>query len=913
MSNKNNISILEPERCTGCGVCDNSCPVNAITMVSDDEGFRVPFVDEGKCINCKLCVKSCPALSLKKDNKIKPDMYAVRADDKIRAVSSSGGVFSLIAEYIFSKGGYVCGAAFDKDMKLKHVMVSSMDELPKLRGSKYLQSDTVDIYNKVKKALSDNKPVLFVGTPCQVAGLNNYIGKNDNLFTADILCHGVPSQQVFDKFLDELPEGAGRAGKKKSIENIDFRNKRHGWNAEHIIVSYSDGTEYDKSMREGNLYVKAFLSNMILRESCEHCPFSNFPRHGDISMGDFWGIASYDKSQNDGKGTSIVFVNNLKGKQLFDTAIKPKSITKQFDFFENMPNRIRSYFKANPRRGKLLKLLKNHSFAEAMQLTLQEKFDVGLVSNFYAVNFGGSLTQYALYNVLEDMGFSTLMIERPKSAKGIIPEKVREICYEKWPYPEYALAKQYPTKDDMRELNKHCNSFVVGSDQLFQNSLFNALGGIYTLDWVANTKRKIAYAASFGYDHVWGEPEQLAEMGYFMQQFDAFSVREDSGVNVAKHYFGVEAVQVLDPVFLVDHKHYNELISHSARKIEDNYISSYILDPSEDKVEMLRTLNKSLGLRVEVFSELGNKDSDKFAEFGVTKLKVEGRLQSIKHASFFLCDSFHGTCLAIIYNVPFISVVNKQRGGARFGSLLRYFGLEDRMVESLEEFKSKPELLKPIDFSYANKRLKAGREFGLKWLRSALLKEPKKGASIYDILMSRLAERDKEIQFLRKRVECLYRDRNTLPVADNIEDYLKALKANQSSCIYVVAVKDTPGLSVTEELAHKLSECLGITENMVGRHWKSYAAVVDGGKLIFEKLSDKKIEKSLKLGDFGIRIESAALNVGNMAQIIVNGTDYAVNRRGFNIVAIDKTDGYVCDSVRLDFHLKSYVFERKNI
>ncbi len=905
MSGKTNITILESARCTGCGVCENSCPVDAITFGEDAEGFRMPFVDDGKCIDCKACVRSCPVLTLKKYNKIKPDMYAVRADDSVREVSSSGGVFSLLAEYALNNGGFVCGAAFDDDMKLRQVIISDKSQLYRLRGSKYVQSNTGDVYNRVKAEVRAGKPVLFVGTPCQVAAVKNYVS-GGNLITADILCHGVPSQNSLDKYLSEI------SGHKK-ITDIQFRNKRNGWNAEHIIVSYADGTEYDNSMSEGNLYVKAFLSNMMLRRSCENCPFCEFPRHGDISMGDFWGINNFDKTQNDGKGTSVVFVNNAKGAALMGDVIKKNAAVKKFAFSDKMPNRIKSFFRANAKRDQFLNNLRAHGFTDAMNYTNQDKFDIGLVSNYCAVNFGGSLTQFALCRVLEDMGYTVLMIDRPANAPDKIPANFRSICYDKWPYPEYALAKQYATKDDMRELNNFCDAFVVGSDQLFQNTLFNYLGGIYTLDWVENTKKKVAYAASFGFDYVWGDRRQLAEMGYFLQQFDAFSVREDSGVRVAKEYFGVDAVQVLDPVFLCDKKHYDQLMAHSDRIIKDKYISSYILDPTEEKIEMLKTLSRSLGLRAEVFSELGNKNSGMFDGLDYVALRAEGRLQSIKNASFFLCDSFHGTCFAIIFNIPFVSVVNKKRGGARFGSLLKYFGLEERMVESYEEFIARPDLLGPIDFAYANERLVYGRKYGLKWLKEALGKEHKKGASIYDILTDRLAERDREIKSLRRLVKNLYKEKSMLPFTDTVSDYLRELKENMPRCIYVVSVKDTPGISVTADIAKKLRESLGIKQDLFRKHWKSFAAVIDEGKAVFEELSDKKIEKKLRLDGFELRIVSAALNVGNVAEISVNGREYALNKRGFNIVAIDKTDGRVCDSAQLDLHLKNYVLEHKDI
>lgn len=902
-----NISVLSNDHCTGCGACINICPTGAIKMIADSEGFNMPYINNDLCVDCGACVNNCPVLNIKKKNLIMPDMYAVRAEDKVREKSSSGGVFTVLAEEILKNGGFVCGAAFDDNMKLRHIMINDVADLYKLQGSKYLQSDTGLIYKQVKEKLYAGNKVLFVGTPCQVAAINQFVGKKaENLVTVDILCHGVPSQKIFDLYLNGI-----RTDKK--ITSIDFRNKRFGWQLDSILIKYFDESETVSSLKNDDVYLRGFLRNLFLRKSCEECPFSEFPRHGDISIGDFWGIGNYDKEQNDGKGTSIVFVNNKKGQNIMENVLKQQTKVKHFVFSDKMPNRIHSLYKHNAQRDRFFTLLNHHSFREAVEYVFKNRYDIGLVSNYCAGNFGGSLTQYALYNVLQDMGYSVLMIDRPADAKDKIHPEYKTRYYQKWPYHDYATSKQYPNKESMRDLNNICDNFVVGSDQLFQNTLYNILGEIYTLDWVANDKRKIAYAASFGYDHVWGDSKQIAEMGYFMQQFDGFSVREDSGVTVAKNVFGVDAVHVLDPVFLCDKKHYDELIVNAQAKSTKNYIGAYILDPNSEKNLILSYVQKTLNKKVEVFSELNNLNKDLFANFNYVDLKNEERLLNIKNSDFFLCDSFHGTCLAIIYNVPFISIVNKNRGGARFSSLLNYFGLSDRMIESYDELLKRPELLEPIDFTEVNKKLEEGRKFGIEWLQNKLSTPTRHGASIYDILVNRLADQKKEIDKLQQMVRILYGQRTKLPFIDSIEEYVKELSKAKEKNIILLSVKDTPGISMTDEFANNLKNALGIQSLLSNHHWYSYVGIIADRKVLFESLDKNKIIKSMDIEGFNIRITSAALKVGNVSEIKVNNKEYSQNKRGINIVVIDKELGTVIDSVCIDPHLKNYVFIRDKI
>ncbi|NLK40400.1 MAG: 4Fe-4S binding protein [Clostridiales bacterium] len=904
--------------CTGCGACKNICPTDAIEMEPNSEGFIVPIVYSDKCINCGKCIKVCPALNIEYNNTEKPKIYAVRGNDELRAVSSSGGMFSLLANEILGQGGLVCGAAFDNEMQLKHTMISSIENLAGLRGSKYLQSNTEYIYREIKDKLLQNRKVLFVGCPCQVAALNCYLKhthtKNrENIITVDLLCHGVPSQELFSKYLREIKD---KYHKYDEVLHVDFRNKKFGWTAEHIIIKFKSGKQYE-SNRKNDPYLTLFLKNLGLRKSCSDCPFSVFPRQGDLSIGDFWGISKIDESQNDGKGTSMVFINNSKGKAIFNRI--------KHDFFDHkqikinqyeIKNRIKSVFPANKHRDRFLKFTQRYSLEQSISMSLNSIYDIGLVSNYLADNFGGSLTQYSLYHTLEDMGYSVLMIERPLDAPSKLKKDMLEKIYLEKPYPDYSLATHYPNKDAMRELNDKCHTFVVGSDQLFQYSLYNALGRFVSLDWVSDIKRKIAYAASFGHAHIWGDKSILSEMAYYLKRFDAFSVREESGIDILKNQFEIDGEVVLDPVFICNPIHFMKLIDKSTRKLKDHYIASYILDPTYDKQLILRKAMEKLSLPIEIFSELAHSNEyvKPLGDLNVVQLKIEERLQSIANCDFFITDSFHGTCFAIIMNKPFISILNRNRGGSRFESLLSMLGLRDRLIENADDLNGKDYLYSPINYDIVNKTLEIEKEKSIKWLNKALNTPEKKSFTDYDILQNKIAQQNERIEKLENLINKIIRSEENIIFIEDIYEYLELLNKYKSKYIIFISVKDTPGFKLDNSIALKLMS-LGLKTDLQNKHWHSYIGIVDSGNLVYEKLSSYNeglvFEKKLKR--MHVHVVSKPFKKGNVAKIILDGIDYAINKRGLNIVVYDKYATKVIDSVCFDTHSKDLICIRQTL
>lgn len=310
------VSNVIGERCTGCTACKCICPKNAVSMQADQEGFLRPRVDEKTCVECGLCEKVCPVLAASHDSAGQvPTVYAGwNLDEETRINSSSGGIFPALAQAILDRNGIVIGAAYDGKLDVKHVLIESESELARVGQSKYVQSDPEKAFVQIRRALKENRDVLFCGTPCQVAGLRRYIGGEDeHLYCCDFVCHGVISPKVYRKYLTDV----GRTFKSKPV-SIQFKNKEYGWNRFSTKISMEDGSVYQKDRNEDRYTMGYTKHHLYLRPSCHQCEFRTIPRQADISLADFWGIGKIDPKLDDEKGTSAILINTPKGQGLFE-------------------------------------------------------------------------------------------------------------------------------------------------------------------------------------------------------------------------------------------------------------------------------------------------------------------------------------------------------------------------------------------------------------------------------------------------------------------------------------------------------------------------------------------------------------------------------------------------------------------
>lgn len=304
------IHITEPKNCCGCNACVQACPKHCIRMQEDSEGFLYPFVDRESCIDCGLCERVCPVINQNKPKKPVVTLAAVNSDKSVRLASSSGGIFTLLAERTIDNGGVVFGAAFDENWDVKHICIDSKSELPKLRGSKYVQSIIGNCYKEAKTHLSAGKEVLFSGTPCQIAGLKKFLHKEyKNLKTVDVVCHGAPSPLVWRKYLDEVSSMYNIA----QIKDIQFRDKTEGWKNFSLLIKYKDKEGVEKTFRETlneNIFMRCFLSNLCLRPSCYACPARDGKSGSDITLADLWGAENICPESDDDKGVSLILLRN---------------------------------------------------------------------------------------------------------------------------------------------------------------------------------------------------------------------------------------------------------------------------------------------------------------------------------------------------------------------------------------------------------------------------------------------------------------------------------------------------------------------------------------------------------------------------------------------------------------------------
>ena len=330
MIEKKNILKLE---CTACGACVSVCNHKAITFIENDEGFNYPVIYKELCVNCGLCEKVCLELITESSSKsnVKDGYYGWHKDETVRLGSSSGGVFTGIADEVIKRGGVVFGAIYDGcSGNVMHVSTRDVD-IGLLRKSKYVQSFCGDIFKKVYNELMSGYEVLFSGTPCQIAGLKSYLGKDyKNLITCDFLCHGVPAVKLLKDHLKYL-----RGKNRHQIKEIDFRPKVRGWSKYDLKIIFENGKVCIRHS-ENDAFFVAFLNNLSLRNCCYKCKYSDNNNQSDITIGDFWGYRKYNPGINDEKGLSLVVVNTEKGKSYLEAVKQLQLYSLDWMFVESV-------------------------------------------------------------------------------------------------------------------------------------------------------------------------------------------------------------------------------------------------------------------------------------------------------------------------------------------------------------------------------------------------------------------------------------------------------------------------------------------------------------------------------------------------------------------------------------------------
>ena len=339
MSSINNISTKRREECCGCGLCANICAKQAIIMQPDTLGFRYPVVDIEKCTNCGLCVKKCPFEKPVPQSDFTQRYFALRHKDEAELLKSqTGAAFVILSDLILANGGIVYGAAFDQCFHVLHKRATNNEEREELRYSKYTQSNIENCFESIKTDLRNGLTVLFTGTPCQVAAVKSAVPTklSEKLFLVDIICHGVPSPQIWNDYLVYIENKYGK------IKKAYFRDKRKGWNVQKETFQCNKEHSFIT-------FKKLFYSHICLRHSCYNCQFTSYDRCSDITISDFWGWEKISDKFSDNKGVSLAIINTGKGLSLF-TSIEKGHFTQEVNKEDCSQPQLNHPAKYNPNR-----------------------------------------------------------------------------------------------------------------------------------------------------------------------------------------------------------------------------------------------------------------------------------------------------------------------------------------------------------------------------------------------------------------------------------------------------------------------------------------------------------------------------------------------------------------------------------
>lgn len=367
------IDIKDKKDCCGCAACVQRCPKQCISLKTDEEGFLYPKVNADLCIDCGLCEKVCPVINQNANREPLHCFAAYNEDEEVRLKSSSGGVFTLLAEKMIEKGGVVFGARFDKDWSVVHDFAETKDGLAAFRGSKYLQSRIGNSFAEAERFLKAGRQVLFSGTPCQIAGLKGFLRKEyEGLLAVEIVCHGVPSPKIWHRYLKEKQTQMGA----DRITNVEFRNKKTGWKR------YSFQLEYEKGDRtciyaeyaSQNPYMKGFLSDIYLRPSCHACPAKHLKSGADITLGDFWGIQHRLPEMDDDKGVCGLLCNTQKAMAQFAEISVVQTECQFLDVAAGNPALLHSVKEPVEKRNRFFSRLNGRNFEKEVSKYTQVPF-----------------------------------------------------------------------------------------------------------------------------------------------------------------------------------------------------------------------------------------------------------------------------------------------------------------------------------------------------------------------------------------------------------------------------------------------------------------------------------------------------------------------------------------------------------
>lgn len=660
--------------------------------------------------------------------------------------SSSGGMFAELARYILSKGGVVFGCTMERiedGFDVKHIYIENEEDLYKLQGSKYVQSNLKNTIKEAKEFLDKGRIVLYSGTPCQIAGLKAYLKQDyDNLLTVDLSCEGTPSLKIFNDYIKYLEKYVI----KHKIIDFKFRSKKHfGWSTSGFIAVYEHDNKIAEKILPQNLssYFTFFLNGTILQERCFNCNFTGLNRMGDVTIADAWGVdkeytellkTKFDKN----KGISLVLMNSKKGENAIETihknivinsvdvkklrkynhplrhpSIKAANRNKYLSEYNlNGYKGVENLFRADLGVRYYYYLLKNHTpnFIKTiikLFMPRNKKTDCLLMTYFCLNNYGSILTAYALKKAISNMGFNCKLIINASLNYFVNKNK-----------KNYSLTKRCVNKSDYINLNKLSEIFVLGSDNLINldtNGINEVAQNLF--NYTFKCKKRIMISGSIGsWDGKTKNQEEHDYIKYLLDRFDYVSTREEHGKQVFENIFNVKADWINDPVFYLEKQDYIDL-TKSVKQDYTNNIMEYILYPTKNTQNIVEYYKNEMNLNVVKFD--GNENVRHFSRH--KNKSIENWLSAIINSDLIITDSFHCAAFALIFNKPFVCIKNT-RNTVRFTSLFKKLGINIPFIESVEDIETAN---LNYDKERVNKSLCDIREYALDKIEKALL-APKK-------------------------------------------------------------------------------------------------------------------------------------------------------------------------------------------
>ena len=748
--------VTDPRLCTGCSACVFVCPEKAISMLPDSEGFLRPSIDSEKCVGCRKCVGYCPANGMRIGNASAPIFSrAAYADNMgLRMSCASGGIFSRLAEIFVANGGTACGAAFIGG-EVRHVFVSEGEKLPVLRTSKYVQSKMGDTYLKAEKILSDGGNLLFSGTPCQVAGLRAFLkskrSDTSGLFCIDLMCHGIPSPEVFRRYMHD--NGWSNA------DYVNFRDKSSGWASYSFKISENGRILHCAHVSE-EPYLRAFLTSATLRQSCFCCQYASMRRCGDLTVGDMWNVRRALPEVDSRAGVSLILANTPKGVELVQSMDGVTSFEVSNDIAAQSNRSLYAPVLETPRRRKFFSefafgrgpvnsLLLKYSAKKSRFRKLRKTFalfkslfcerklfdDLSDPSKRVAIlnlsydchNFGAVLVAYSLQSVLIKLGYLPSIINYYpdfKISASYLRGLVAGLNIIKFKYMFLNTTRMYVSQAGLRKLNKRFKTFLFGSDQIWRYAIMGKNYPAYFGEFADDDAKLVSYAASFGKEK-WDEadPGDTGKMKELMKRFSAVSVREDSGVKICSDVFEKDSVCVLDPTLLLDRWDYTGIYSLSKAVVSGNYVACSFLGADKAGDDVFSTAEAAELASKYFGGPARDITKKKIKIFGVEKPFYNGVpewISLIANSSFVLTNSFHCMAFAIIFGREFACLDTSNRGNERMLSLLSRLGLEGRFVKNRIELESA--FASKINYGEVYEKLDALKKNSIAFLTRALSK-----------------------------------------------------------------------------------------------------------------------------------------------------------------------------------------------